>query len=116
MAADRREDLREGLGRGQRRAARRAVHPDRQHPAHAGALRVGDQVRIAPGAVIEMGVGVDHWMVDSMARAAIYPCLGKSGSSAWTLAPPGAAPKRADPSDVSGWPRAASAFSVLAGM
>ena len=49
MAADRRADLREGLGRRQRRAARRAVHPDRQHPAHAGALRVGDQIGVVRG-------------------------------------------------------------------
>ena len=61
MAADGGEDLVEALRGGERRAAALGVHPDREDAVHARLARRGHQLVLGRGAVVEVGVRVDHW-------------------------------------------------------
>ena len=64
VAADGGEDLLVAVGRGERRAAALGVHADREDAVDARFARGGDQLVLGRGAVIEVGVGVDHqWCI-----------------------------------------------------
>ncbi len=69
VAADRRVHLREGLGRGQRRAAGGAVDADGQHPRDARRDRRRDQLGVGRLAQVQVGVGVDHGCSDARLRS-----------------------------------------------
>jgi hypothetical protein len=58
---DRGEHLVEPLRRGERRAVAVLVHPDREDALHARLARRRHQLVLGRGAVVEMGVRVDHW-------------------------------------------------------
>ena len=60
VATDAREHLLVVVRRGERMAARLAVHADRHHALHAGLAGARNEVRNGCLAVIEVAVGVDH--------------------------------------------------------
>jgi hypothetical protein len=74
MTPDGRIHLREGLGRRQRRPARRAVGPDGDDPIHPSLDGHGHQLGIRRLAQVQVRVGIDHR-------------FGNSGSSARTGSP-----------------------------
>ena len=104
VAADRGEHLVEALRRRERRAVAVLVHPDREDALHARLARRGHQLVLGRGAVVEMGVRVDH-------------CgLGKSGGSSPIEPPPGPSPNSAALSSSRSSPSAASSLPVDSGM
>ena len=102
MAADRRPDAREALGRGERGAAALGVGADRQHPLDARLARRRDELLIGRGAGVEVGVGVDHAL------------LGKSGASGVVRAPEPRCANARSPAPPQ--PSASSSVAVFAGM
>jgi hypothetical protein len=80
VAADGGEHLVVGVGGGERAAAGLGVHADGEDARDTLVARRRDELRLRRRAAVEVGVGVDHC------------CLGKSGGSFSTSAPPGSAP------------------------
>jgi extradiol dioxygenase family protein len=104
VAADRGEHLVEPLGRSQGGAVALLVHPDREDAVHARRARRRHQLVLGRGAVVEMGVRVDHWG------------LGNKGGSSPIEPPPGPSPKTAAPSSTRSSPSAASSLPVDSGI
>jgi hypothetical protein len=79
VAADRGVDRWETLRRRDRRATALGIGADGQHAHHSYRRRGSDQLRVRRIARIEVGVRIDHAVLDEL--------LGKSGASADTRAP-----------------------------